>query len=358
MPNVNNPSYQGYTPSFDDERRITDIVRNRNPISSSSNPFVINNAKVDYNNLSIYSNRKSAFDQRTHSDPKYNRPDFHGAFQSPFNDVNHLNFGSDQDNDLHSYKALSVHNGPFEVFSRPIFVYDEASKNRSPTDFGFWNAHDTTKHRIHHFDQHRHQEFHNVYKNPGIITKSKQNELDAGNYDFRKVSFRPTISNSYGFNNEARIPNKGFKDTSEFWNPELMTMFRDFGSKITEKSKCKYLNSFSLMISNLFLCHSFRCIQFAHNVLAFDAILTLRETETRISIFNEAYTRKTGDTNLRTLVTAVNIAYVRCNLNFFMQQSHDCMMCARAAFHKLIITLLRKTTLFCYINSFFEHRIE
>ncbi|XP_011056009.1 PREDICTED: uncharacterized protein LOC105147010 [Acromyrmex echinatior] len=243
MPNVNDPSYQrGYTPSFDDERRITDIVRNRNPISPTSNPFITNNAKVDYNDLSIYSNRKSAFGQRTHSDPKYNRPDFHGSFQNPFNDVNHLNFGSDLDNDLHSYKSLSVHNGPFEVFSRPIFIYDGASKDRSPANFGFSNAHDTTKHRVtNHFDQHRHQEFHNnVYKNPGIIIKSKQNELDAGNYDFRKVSSRPTISNLYGFDNEARIPNKGFKDTSEFWNPELMTMFRDFGTKITEKSKSCY----------------------------------------------------------------------------------------------------------------------
>lgn len=243
MPNVNDPSYQrGYMPSFDDERRIIDIVRNRNPVSPTSNPFGTNNAKIDYNDLSIYSNRKSTFGQRTHSpDPKYNRPDFHGSFQNPFNDVNHLNFGSDLDNDLHSYKSLSVHNGPFEVFSRPIFVYDGASKNRSPADFGFWNAHDTTKHyRVtNHFDQHRHQEFHNNVYKKGIITKSKQNELDAGNYDFREVSSRPTISNSYDFDNKARIPNEGFKDISGLWNPELMTMFRGFGTKITEKSKCK-----------------------------------------------------------------------------------------------------------------------
>jgi len=34
-------SYQGYMPSFDDEHRITDIVRNRNLISPTSNPFEI-----------------------------------------------------------------------------------------------------------------------------------------------------------------------------------------------------------------------------------------------------------------------------------------------------------------------------
>jgi len=230
-------------PSFDDERRITDIVRNKNPMSPTSNPFEINNAKVDnYNDLSIHSNQKSTFEQRTPSDPKYSDPNFRGSFQNPFTGINHPNFGSD--NDLHSYKVLTVHNGPFDVFSRPI-LYDEASKNRSPVDFGFWNDHDTTQHRItNYLDQHRRQEFfNNVYKSQGIVTRSKQNELAVGNYDFRKASSRPTISNSYGFGtNGARISNGGFKATSELWNPEPLT-FRDFGAKIIEKLRCKYFNS-------------------------------------------------------------------------------------------------------------------
>jgi len=255
-------SYQGYMPSFDDERRITDIVRNRNPMSPTSNPFEINNAKTDnYNDLSIHSNQKSTFEQRTSSHPKYSDPNFRGSFQNPFIGINHPNFESD----LHSYKALTVHNEPFDVFSRPIFVYDEAFKNRSPADFGFWNDQDTTKHRItNHLDQH--QEFlNNVYKSQRIDTRPKQKELAAGNYDFRKASSRPTISNSYGFEiNGARISNGGFKDTSELWNPELLTTFRDFGAKITEKLRCEYFNSISLTISHLFLCQpSFRCAQSA-----------------------------------------------------------------------------------------------
>ncbi|XP_024872734.1 uncharacterized protein LOC112455189 isoform X1 [Temnothorax curvispinosus] len=238
----NGPSYQqGFMPSLDDERRITDIVRNRNPMSLTSNPFGTNNAKFDNYDLS---NWKPAFGQRMHSDPKYSRPNFGGpSFQNPFTGINHLNFGSNLDNDLHSVKALTVHNGPFEVFSRPIYVYDEASKNRSPMDFGFWNNYDTTKHRTtNHLDQHRHQEFlNNVYKSQGITTRPKQNELLTGNYDFRKVSSRPTISNSYDFEaNRARISNGGFKDTSDLWNPGLTTMFRNFGTRITEKSRSCY----------------------------------------------------------------------------------------------------------------------
>lgn len=269
MPNMNGPSYQrGYMPSFDDERRITDIVRNRNPMSPTSNSFGTNNAKVDYNDLSLHSNWKSTFGQKTHSDPKYSRPNFDGpSFQNPFTGINHLNFGSNLDNDLHSYKALTVHNGPFDIFSRPIFVYDGASKNKSPADFGFWNDHDSTKHRItNHLDKNdRHQEFlNNVYKSQEIITRPKQNELIAGNYDFRKISSRPTI-NSYGFEtNGARTSNGGFKDTSEFWNPGLLTMFRDFGARIAEKPKCEYLNSIWLMTGHSFLCqHSFRFTQSA-----------------------------------------------------------------------------------------------
>lgn len=256
MPNVaNGPSYQqGYIPSFDDERRILDIVRNRNPMSPAINPFGTNNAKVDnYNDLSIDSNRKSVFGQRTHSDPKYSRPNFGGpSFQNPFIGINHQNFGSNLDNNLHSYKALTVHNGPFEVFSRPIFVYDGVSKNKSPADFGFWNDHDTTKHRTTNHLEHRHQEFlNNVYKAQGIVTRPKQNELVTGNYDFRKLSSRPTISNSYGFEtNGAKTSNGESKDISELWNPGLA--FRSFGTRITEKPKCKYFNSISLMTSHLF----------------------------------------------------------------------------------------------------------
>lgn len=246
MPNVaNGPSYQqGYMSSFDNEHRILDI-RNRNPMSPVINPFGTNNAKVDnYNDISIHSNRISVFGQRMHSDPKYSRPNGGPSFQNPFTGINHLNFGSNLDNNLHSYKALTVHNRPFEVFSRPIFVYNGVSKNRSPADFGFWNDHDTTKHRTTNHLEHRHQEFlNNIYKSQGIVTRPKQNELVTGNYDFRKLSSRPTISNSYGFEtNGARISNGGFKDTSELWNPGLA--FRSFDS---EKPKCEYFNSISLM---------------------------------------------------------------------------------------------------------------
>lgn len=250
MPNVaDDPSYrQGYTPSFDDERRISDIVRNKNPVSSVGNPFGGNNAKIDNNyDLSVYSNRKSAYGQRVHfRDPTNDRRDFGGAFfRNPFADVDHLNFASNLDNDFPSYKALTVHNGPFEVFSRPILIQDETSKNKSPTDFGFWADHEPTKYRntfANHFN--RHQDpgvFNNVYKGQGIITRRKQNELvTTGNYDIGKVS-RPTFGNSYNFEtNGAKFSNKGFKDNSEIWTPVLSTAFRNFGTRLTERSKCKY----------------------------------------------------------------------------------------------------------------------
>ncbi|KAL6261553.1 hypothetical protein P5V15_006640 [Pogonomyrmex californicus] len=237
MPNVaNQPSYQqGYTPSFDDERRISDIVRNRNPIPPASNPFETNNAKVDNYDLSMH--QKSVYGQRTHSDPKY-RPNLgEPSFENPFTGINRLNFGLD--NDLHSYKALTVHNRPFEVFSRPIFVYDGTSRNKSPADFG-WANHDPTKHRTNYLDQHRHQGFFDIYKTQGIA-RPKQNELIGGNYDFRKISSRPAVSNSYGFEiNGARTSNGGFKDTTELWNPGLLTMFHGFGTRLTEKTKSCY----------------------------------------------------------------------------------------------------------------------
>lgn len=243
MPNVNGPMYQGgFVPSFDDERRILDIVRNRNPMPPTSNPFGTNNAKVDNYDPSINTNWKPAYGQKTHPDPKYSRPNFGGPpYQNPFAGINHLNFGLDSD--LHSYKALTMHNRPFDVFSRPIYVYDGMSKNRSPADFGFWNDHDTTKHRTtNNLNQHRHQEFlNNVYKSQGTITK--QNELLAGNYDFRKIS-HPTVNN-YGYEtNRPKISTGGFKDTSELWTPGLLTMFNNFGTRIIEKPKCEYFIQF------------------------------------------------------------------------------------------------------------------
>ncbi|XP_011872313.1 PREDICTED: uncharacterized protein LOC105564506 [Vollenhovia emeryi] len=245
LPNINGPPYQqGYMPSFDDERRVIDIVRNRNPTPPASNPFGTNNAKVDDYDLSIHTNRKLAFGQKTHSEPKYSRPSFAGpSYSNPFAGVNHLNFGSNSDGDLHSYKALAVHNGPFDVYSRPLYVYDGTSKDRSPAGLGSWSDRDTTKYRTpNHLDQHRHQEFLNsVYKSQGIVARPKQNELFAGNYDFRKIPSRPVVSNPYGLDtNGARLSNEGFGDTPELWNPGLMTMFRGFGARITEKSKACY----------------------------------------------------------------------------------------------------------------------
>lgn len=234
------PSYrQGYTPSFDDERRISDILKNRNPMSAN-NPFGTNNAKLD--NPSIYSSRKSTFGQRVHSDLNQGRPDFSGSsFRNPFTDLNYVNFGPTTDSDFHSYKAVTVHNGPFEIFSRPLFVYDAISKNQSPLNFGFWTDHDSTKHQntlANHLDEHRNQEFfNNLHKNQGIITRPKQNELVTGNYDISKVS---SPSSSYNFEtSSAKIANSDFKDTSKIWNSGLSTGFHDFGARITEKPKCE-----------------------------------------------------------------------------------------------------------------------
>lgn len=226
-------------PSFDEEHRIADILKNRYS-TPSVNLFEINNAKVnDYNDLSIYSDQKSTFGQRIHSNPNYDLDFRVSSFRNPFANINHLHFGSNSDSDVHSYKAITIHNGPFEIFSRPISVHDGISKNKSPTNFGFWTDHSTYRNIIaNHFNQHRTQGYlNNVYNSQGIITKPKQNELITGNYG--KV-YRP-ISNSYDFDiNGKKIANEGFKDISEMWSPEVSTRFRDFGTRITEKSTRKY----------------------------------------------------------------------------------------------------------------------
>lgn len=249
MPSITNGlSYQqGYTPSFDDERRVSDILRNRNPMLPGSNPFGSNNAKVDEHDLSIPANRKSVFGQRIRPDPTYSRLDFGGSlFHNPFSDVNR--FASNFDSDLHSYKALTVHNEPFEIFSRPILVHDESSKSKP--DFGFWN--DPTKYRNAigiHFDQRQKVDqglnqgfFSGVLKGPIITARTKQNGPNAGNYNVEK-GFRPIVGNPYAFEaNKAKIPSAGFKDISETWNPGLLTAFRSFGARIREtaRPKCKY----------------------------------------------------------------------------------------------------------------------
>ncbi|XP_032666221.1 uncharacterized protein LOC116841878 isoform X1 [Odontomachus brunneus] len=248
MPNIaNDPSYQqGYTPSFDDERRIADILRNKSPRPLSGNsPFGTKIEKIDsYNDL--YSNRKSVFGQRIHYDPNDGRSDFGGPFfRNPFADVNRLNLASTFDSDLHSYKALTVHNGPFDVFSRPILIHDIAAKNKSPADFGF--SGDSVKYRDtvanHQLHQHRDHGFlDNAYKSHGIVARPKQNELLAGNRDIGKVPSRPIIGNSYGFeNNGAKLSYGGFKDTATIWSPGSSPgAFRDFGARIIAKSKSCY----------------------------------------------------------------------------------------------------------------------
>lgn len=240
----NDPSYQQrYIPSFDDERRTSDIVKNRNPTSSAGNPFENNNAKIDnYNDLSIYSNRKSA-GQRFLSDLSNDHRDFGGAFfRSSFAD-GRLNFASNLDNDFPSYKSVTVHSGPFQVFSRPILVSDGVSRNKSPTDFGFWT--NPTKYHnpaANYFNrQHNQGLFNNGYKSQsqGIFATRKQNELATGNYAIGKA-FRPAFGNPYNFDASGiKISNKGFKDTSDLWTPVLSTAFRNFGARITERSKCK-----------------------------------------------------------------------------------------------------------------------
>jgi len=227
--------------SLDEERRIADILKNRDS-TPLANPFEINNAKVnDYNDLSIYSDQKSTFDQRIHLNPNYDHSDFGvPSFSNPFANINHLHFGLNLDSDAHTHKALTIHNGPFEIFSRPIFVHDGISKIKSPTNFGFWTDHSKFRNIIpNHFDQHQNQGYYNnVYKSQGIITKPKQNELITGNYDISKV-YRP-ISNSYDFDiNREKIANERFKDISEIWSPKASTRYRDFGARIIEKSTCK-----------------------------------------------------------------------------------------------------------------------
>ncbi|XP_014482326.1 PREDICTED: LOW QUALITY PROTEIN: uncharacterized protein LOC106748385 [Dinoponera quadriceps] len=247
MPNVaNNPPYQqGYTSSFDDERRIGDILRNKGPLTGN-NPFGTKTEKIDnYNDL--YPNRKFAFDHRINYDPNGGRSDFSGPFfQNPFADVNRLNLASQFDSDLHSYKTLTVHNGPFEVFSGRILIHDAAGKYKSPTDFGFWN--DPIKNRNtlanHRLNQHRdHRLPDNAYKSHGIITKPKQNELVTGNRDIEKVpAARPSIDGSYGFgSNGAKTSYEGFKATpAVIWRPGSFDAFPGFGAKISEKSKSCY----------------------------------------------------------------------------------------------------------------------
>lgn len=223
---VNDPSYQqGYVRSLDDERRIFDILKNRNSPASSS--FGINNVEID-NDLSIYPNRKSAFDQQIHSDPNYDlgRP----SIRNPYADINYLNFESNSD-DHRLYKPLTVHNGLFEIFSRPILVH-EALKNKSPADFKFWI--DPTKDRNIFTSQHQHQNqgyFTNMHKNHGIIMRPKQNELVTGNYDVNKMS-RPTANN---FEMDGtKIPTGRFKDTYDIRNSGSL-IFRGFGARIADK---------------------------------------------------------------------------------------------------------------------------
>ncbi|RLU17343.1 hypothetical protein DMN91_009576 [Ooceraea biroi] len=243
MPSITNgPSYQqGFTPSFDDELRVSDILRNRNLVPPINNPFGINNAKVDNHDLSIPANQK--FGQRIHPDPTYSRLDFGGSpFRNPFSEISRLNFASDFDSDLHSYKALTIHNEPFDLFSRPIFVHDGSSKNKVPADFGFWTTHDPTKYRNAigtHLDGYKNQGFFNgVSKGSGITARTKQNGLIAGNHDVDK-GFRPIV-NPYTFEaNGAKILNAGFRDIFETWNPELLTAFRGFGTKIRQTERLK-----------------------------------------------------------------------------------------------------------------------
>ncbi|XP_050462779.1 uncharacterized protein LOC126857421 isoform X1 [Cataglyphis hispanica] len=232
---ANDPSYQqGYVRFFDDKgRRISDILRNRNPIPPASDSFG-SNVEID-NDLSIYPSRKSTFGQQIHSDSNYDRPDFgRPFFRNHFADINHLNFESNSDNDLRSYKPHTVRNELFEVFSRPIFVHDETSKSKSPADFKFWIDHVPTKDR-NTFTNHRHQNqgfFNDMHKDHGTITRL--NELVTGNYDINKI-FRPSVANSYNVGiDEAKISTGRFEDTFDIRNPSLI--FRGFGARITDKS--------------------------------------------------------------------------------------------------------------------------
>lgn len=230
---ANDPSYQqGNVRSFDDERRISDILRNRNPIRPASDPFG-SNVEID-NDLSIYPSRKSTFGQQIHSNSNYDRPDFgRPFFRNHFADINRLNFETNSNNDLPSYKPHAVHNELLEVFSRPIFVHDDTSKSKSPADFKFWIDHVPTKDR-NTFTNHRHQNqgfFSNTHKDHGTITRL--NELVTRNYDIDKIS-RPSVANSYNVGiDEAKISTGRFEDTFDIRNPSLI--FRGFGATITDK---------------------------------------------------------------------------------------------------------------------------
>lgn len=220
MPSVTSgPSYQGRVPSFDDERRISDVLRNGNPVPLSD-PFGSN--KVDDRDLSIPVNRKPVFGQRIHP----GRLDFGGSpFRNALNEINRLNFASDFDSDLHSYKALTVHNGPFEVFAEPIFlVHDAPSRNKA--DFGFWifPRDPIAKYR----DEHRLGFPHGGSEGSGII---------AGNVE---GGFRPIVGSPYAFGaNGERISSAGFGNLSPR-NPELPAEFRGFGTRIGNRPKCEY----------------------------------------------------------------------------------------------------------------------
>lgn len=233
--------------SYDEKHRIDDILKNRDS-TPPVNPFEINNPKVnDYDDLSIYSDQKSTFGQRIHLNPSYDRPGFAvSSFKNPFANINHLYLGSNLDSDVHSYKAITIHNGPFEIFSRPIFAHDERLKNKSPANFGFWTDHSTYRNAIaNHFDQHQDKGYFNdVYKSQGTITRSKQNELSTTNYDIGKM-YHP-ISNSHDYDtNGERIGNGGFKDISKIWSPQGSTGFRDFDARITGKLTCEYYFNFA-----------------------------------------------------------------------------------------------------------------
>jgi hypothetical protein len=235
MPDDDAPYRQRYYAFFDDERRVSDILRNRYPTSAASNSFAnADKAKAGNHDPPTPANRKSTFSQRVHPDPIYGRLDFGGSpFRDPISEISRLNLASDFDSDLHSYRALTVHNGPLEVFSRPIFIHDGASRNKAPADFGFSTTHDPTTRP----DRHRNRGFSTgVFKSPEITKIENQNGPFVGSYNLEK-GFRPIVT-PYAF--EAEIPGAEFRDTSETWNPALLAAFRSFGTRIRRPSKCEY----------------------------------------------------------------------------------------------------------------------
>lgn len=229
---ANNPSYQqGYVRSLDDERRISDIFKNRNSISPAS-PFGINNIETD-NDLSIYPNRKSAFDQQIHSN--LNCDLGRSSIRNPFDDINYLNFQSNSDNDRRLYKPLTVHNGLFEILSRPIFIH-KASENKYPADFKFWM--DPTKDRNMFTSHHQHQAqgyFNNMHKNHGIIMRPKQNELVTGSYDINQMSPTNNFANNFE-TDRTKISTRTFKNTYDIRNPGSL-IFRGFDARVADKCK-------------------------------------------------------------------------------------------------------------------------